>query len=47
MIKRLKSKIQAAEMRVLRLIFGVTLREKIRSEVIWQKLQVENILDFI
>ena len=30
----LKSKIQAAEMRVLRLIFGVTLKGKIRIEVI-------------
>ena len=47
LIKRLKSKIQAAEMRVLRLIYGVTLREKIRSEVIREKLKVESVLDFI
>ena len=47
LIKRRKSKIQAAEMRVLRLIYGVTLRDRVRSEVIREKLNVESVLDYI
>ena len=47
LIKRLRSKIQAAEMRVLRLILGITLRDRIRNEVVREKLEVESILDFI
>ena len=34
-------------MRVLRLIYGVTLRDRVRSEVIREKLNVESILDYI
>ena len=42
-----KSKIQAAEMRVLRLIRGVTRRDRLRSENIRAQLQVKSILHFI
>ena len=42
--KRLKSKIQATEMRVLRLIHGVTRRERLRNDVIRDALNVKSIL---
>ena len=45
--KKLKSKIQACEMRILRLIFGVTKRDKIRNETIRNSLNVQSILTII
>ena len=42
--EKLKSKIQAAEMRVLRLIFGVTKRERLRNTTIREALGVESVL---
>ena len=42
-----KSKVQAAEMRVLRLIKGVTRRERLQNEDIRAELQVKSILQFI
>jgi exonuclease III len=45
--KRLKSKIQACEMRILRLIFGVTRRDRIRNEVIRDSLKVQSILSIV
>ena len=47
--KKLKSKIQACEMRILRLIFGVTKRDKIRNETIRVRdsLKVQSILTII
>ena len=47
LIKRLQSKVQAAEMRVLRLILGVNMRDRLRNEVIREKLNVESVLEFI
>ena len=44
MTERLKSKIQAAEMRVLRLIFGVTKRDRVRNTTIRAALKVEPII---
>ena len=44
---KLRSKIQAAEMRVLRLIMGTTRRDKIRNDVIREKLQVESVLNYV
>ena len=45
--KKLKSRIQATEMRVLRLIHGVTKRDRIRNENIRSTLSVESILTII
>jgi len=45
--QKLKSKIQATEMRVLRLIYGVTKRDKIRNDTIRESLKVESILSVI
>ena len=45
--KRTKSKIQACEMKVLRIIKGVTRRDRIRNEIIRQQLGVESILKVI
>ena len=42
-----KSKVQAAEMRVLRLIKGVTRRDRLRNEDIRAELQLKSILQFI
>ena len=42
-----KSKVQAAEMRVLRLIKGVTSRDRLRNEDIRAELPVKSILQFI
>jgi hypothetical protein len=42
-----KSKIQSCEMRVLRVIMGVTRRDRRRNEDIREELGVENILKFI
>ena len=44
---KLKSKIQASEMRILRLIFGVTKRDRIRNEDIQKSLNVPSILTVI
>ena len=44
---KLKSKIQATEMRVLRLIYGVTRRDRIRNDNIRQALKVESVLAII
>ena len=44
---KLKSRIQATEMRVLRLIYGVTRRDRVRNEVIRQTLKVESVLTII
>ena len=45
--KRLKSKIQACEMRILRLIHGVTKKDKIKNETIRASLKVQSILSVI
>ena len=45
--QKLKSKIQATEMRVLRLIHGVTRRDRIRNENIRKSLSVEPVLTII
>ena len=45
--KRLRSKIQACEMRILHLIYGVTKRDKIRNEIIQDNLRVQSILSLI
>ena len=45
--KRLKSKIQAAEMRILRLIYGVTKRDRIKNDIIRDTLKVTSILTVI
>src|ERR1700755_2610426 len=42
-----KSRIEAAEMRVLRVIRGVSLRDRMRSELVRQELGVESILECI
>ena len=44
---KLKRKIQATEMRVLRLIYGVTRRDRIRNDNIRQALKVESVLAII
>lgn len=44
---RLKSKIQAAEMRVLRLIKGVTRRDRLSNDDIRNELNIESILEFV
>ncbi|XP_071493217.1 uncharacterized protein [Diadema antillarum] len=44
---KLKSRIQATEMRVLRLIYGVTRRDRVRNETIRQALKVESVLTII
>lgn len=44
---RMKSKIQAAEMRVLRMIKGVTRCDRLRNEDIRKELEVESILEFV
>ena len=44
---KLKSRIQAAEMRILRLIHGVTKLDRVRNTIIRQALQIESILDLI
>ena len=44
---KLKSRIQATEMRVLRLIYGVTRRDRIRNTNIRQTLKVESVLTII
>ncbi|XP_076053659.1 uncharacterized protein LOC143032664 [Oratosquilla oratoria] len=41
------SKVQAAEMRALRLIKGVTRFDHIRNDAIRQELEVESILEFV
>ena len=46
-VPKLKSKVQATEMRVLRMIHGVTKWDKIRNETIRQALNVESILTII
>ena len=45
--KRLQSKIQAAEMRILRLIYGVTRRDRKRNDDIRAALKVNSILSII
>ena len=45
--KKLKSKIQATEMRILRLIFGVTRRDRLRNDDIRASLKVHSILSII
>ncbi|XP_076036835.1 uncharacterized protein LOC143022497 [Oratosquilla oratoria] len=42
-----ESRIGAAEMRVLRIIYGVTRRDRIRNEVIRAELGVESVLEFV
>ena len=42
-----RSQIQATEMKALRLIKGITRRDKIRNEDIRRELGVESILDFV
>ena len=42
-----RSKLQAAEMRALRLIYGVTRLDRRRNVDIQQELDVESILDFV
>jgi hypothetical protein len=44
---KFKSKVQAAEMRVLRLIKGVTRRDRLRNDDIRNELEVQNILTYI
>jgi hypothetical protein len=44
---KLKSKLQAAEMRVLRLIHGVTKLDHIRNDTIRSELQIEPLLTYI
>ena len=44
---KLKSKVQAAEMRILRLIKGVTRRDRLRNDDIREELDVEPILHFV
>ena len=43
----MSGKIQAAEMRVLRLIIGLTRRDRVRNEVVREKLGVEPVLEYI
>ena len=45
--KRLDSRIQAADMKVLRLIKGVTRRDKIRNVDIYEEFHIKPILDVI
>ena len=45
--KRLDSRIQAADMKVLRLIKGVTRRDKIRNVDIYEEFHIKPILDLI
>ena len=45
--KKIESKIGAAEMRVLRLIVGVTKRDKIRNTTIRTILNITNVIDDI
>ena len=45
--KRLKSRIQAAEMRILRLIYGVTRRDRVRNDTIRAAFNVTSILSVI
>ncbi|XP_076069458.1 uncharacterized protein LOC143041451 [Oratosquilla oratoria] len=42
-----ESRIGAAEMRVLRIIYGVTRRDRMRNEVIRAELGVESVLEFL
>ncbi|XP_076045633.1 uncharacterized protein LOC143027846 [Oratosquilla oratoria] len=42
-----ESRIGAAEMRVLRIIYGVTRRDRIRNEVIRAELGVESVLELV
>lgn len=44
---KLKSKIQASEMRVLRIILGVTRRDRMRNDEIRRELGVVGVLEFI
>ena len=44
---KMKSKIQAAEMRVLRLIKGVTRLDRLRNEDIRRELGIDSILDLV
>ena len=44
---RLKSKVQAAEMRVVRLIKGVTRRDRLRNDDIREELDIESVLEFV
>ena len=44
---KLKSKVQATEMRILRLIYGVTRRDRIRNDSIRAALKVTSILSII
>ena len=41
------SQIQAAEMKTLRLILGITRRDRIRNEVIRERLGVESVLETV
>ena len=45
--QKLRSRIQAAEMRVLRLIVGITRLDRIRNTVVRKGLEVDSILDYI
>ena len=45
--KRLDSRIQAADMKVLRLIKGVTRRDRIRNADIYEEFLIKPILDVI
>lgn len=45
--KRLQSKIQATEMRILRLIYGVTRRDRVRNETIRAALKVNSVLSIV
>ena len=42
-----KSRLEAAEMRVLRVIRGVSLRDRMRSERVREELEVEPILEYV
>src|SRR5678816_4150953 len=46
-LTRAKSKLEACEMRVLRLIRGVTRRDRRRSEEVWADLGVRSVVELV